>query len=191
MNIEGIPLVLSNYNIEVTPINSYLFIMFFLQRCQLVANIIRIFLPECKDCMKYGIKYCILESNFGDLLRKIREFKQEFQQDEIISEIMTFIRESIDKKPNYRKIEYDLNELRIQNYIMNFTTINDMIKEIDKNFIKDEEISYFKNQFYNYVGVKNMEKELIKLDVSWIIYKDSPNKQNSELYIFMQKWFIL
>ena len=191
MNIEGIPLVLSNYNIEVTPINSYLFIMFFLQRCQLVANIIRIFLPECKDCMKYGIKYCILESNFGDLLRKIREFKQEFQQDEIISEIMTFIRASIDKKPNYRKIEYDLNELRIQNYIMNFTTINDMIKEIDKNFIKDEEISYFKNQFYNYVGVKNMEKELIKLDVNWIIYKESSSKQNEELYNFMQKWFIL
>ena len=191
MNIEGIPLVLSNYNIEVTPINSYLFIMFFLQRCQLVANIIRIFLPECKDCMKYGIKYCILESNFGDLLRKIREFKQEFQQDEIISEIMTFIKASIDKKPNYRKIEYDLNELRIQNYIMNFTTINDMIKEIDKNFIKDEEISYFKNQFYNYVGVKNMEKELIKLDVNWIIYKDSSSKQNEELYNFMQKWFIL
>jgi hypothetical protein len=191
MNIEGIPLVLTNFNIEVTPINSYLFIMFFLQRCQLVANIIRIFLPGCKDCMKYGIKYCILESNFGDLLRKIREFKQEFQKDEIISEIMTFIRASIDKKPNYRKIEYDLNELRIQNYIMNFTTINDMIKEIDKNFIKDEEISSFKNQFYNYVGVKNMEKELIKLDISWMIYKNSSSKQNEELYNFMQKWFIL
>jgi hypothetical protein len=191
MNIEGIPLVLSNYNIEVTQVNSYLFIMFFLQRCQLIANIIRIFIPECKDCMKYGIKYCILESNFGDLFRKIREFKQEFQQDEIISEIMTFIKVSMDKKPNYRKIEYDLNELRIQNYIMNFTTINDMIKEIDKNMIKDEEISNFKNQFYNFIGVKNMEKELMKLDISWIIYKESPKKQNEELYNFVQKWFIL
>jgi hypothetical protein len=191
MNIEGIPLVLNNYNIEVTPVNSYLFIMFFLQRCQLIANIIRIFLPECKDCMKYGIKYCILESNFGDLIRKIREFKQEFQQDEIISEIMTFIRASMDKKPNYRKIEYDLNELKIQNYIMNFTTIDDIIKEIDKNMIRDEEISNFKNQFYNYIGVKNMEKELMKLDITWIIYKDSSKKQNEELYNFVQKWFIL
>jgi hypothetical protein len=191
MNIEGISLVLNNYNIEINPINSYLFIMFFLQRCQLIANIIRIFIPECKDCMKYGIKYCIIESNFGDLMLKIREFKQDFQQDEIILEIMTFIRASINKQPNYRKIEYDLNELKIQNYIMNFTTIDNMIQEIDKNMIKDEEISNFKNKFYNYVGVKNMEKELIKLDVSWIIYKDSPNKQNSELYIFMQKWFIL
>ena len=191
MNIEGIPLVLNNYNIEVTPINSYLFIMFFLQRCQLIANIIRIFLPECKDCMKYGIKYCILESNFGDLIRKISEFKQEFQQDKIILEIMTFIRTSIDKKPNYRKIEYDLNELKIQNYIMNFTTINEIIKEIDKNMIRDEEISNFKNQFYNFIGVKNMEKELIKLDITWIIYKDSPKKQNEELYNFIQKWFIL
>ena len=110
MNIEGIPLVLSKYNIEVTSVNSYLFIMFFLQRCQLIANIIRIFIPECKDCMKYGIKYCIIESSFGDLIKKIREFKRDFQQDEIISEIMTFIRASIDKKPNYRKIEYELNE---------------------------------------------------------------------------------
>jgi hypothetical protein len=191
MNIEGIPLVLSNYNIEVTPVNSYLFIMFFLQRCQLIANIIRIFLPECKDCMKYGIKFCILESNFGDLIRKIREFKQEFQQDEIIFEIMTFIRSSIDKKPNYRKIEYDLNELKIQNYIMNFTTINEMITEIDKNMIKDEEISNFKNKFYNFIGVKNMEKELMKLDITWIIYKESQKKQNEELYNFVQKWFIL
>lgn len=191
MNIEGIPLVLSNYNIEVTPINSYLFIMFFLQRCQLIGNIIRIFIPNCKDCMKYGIKYCIIESNFGDLLKKIKEFKSEFQQDEIILEIMTFIRASIDKKPNYRKIEYDLNELKIQNNIMNFTTINEFIQDIDKNMIQDEEISNFKNQFYNYIGVKNMEKELIKLDIDWIIYKDSPKKQNEELYNFVQKWFIL
>jgi hypothetical protein len=191
MNIEGIPLVLNKYNIEVTPTNSYLFIMFFLQRCQLIANIIRIFLPECKDCMKYGIKYCILESSFGDLLKKIREFKREFQQDEIISEIMIFIRESMDKKPNYKKIEYDLNELKIQNYIMNFKSIDEMIENIDKNMIKDEEISNFKNQFYNYVGVKNMEKELMKLDISWIIYKESPKKQNNELYNFVEKWFIL
>ena len=191
MNIEGIPLVLSNYNIEVTPINSYLFIMFFLQRCQLIGNIIRIFIPQCKGYMKYGIKYCIIESNFGDILKKIREFKSEFQHDEIILEIMTFLRASIDKKPNYRKIEYDLNELKIQNYIMNFTNISDFIKDIDKNMIQDEEISNFKNQFYNYVGIKNMEKELIKLDVNWMIYKDSPKKQNEELYNFVQKWFIL
>jgi len=191
MNIEGIPLVLSNYNIEVTPVNSYLFIMFFLQRCQLIANIIRIFLPECKDCMKYGIKYCILESNFGDLFRKISEFKREFQQDEMISEIMTFIRASMDKQPNYRKIEYDINELKIQNFIMNFTTINEIIKDIDKNMIQDEEISNFKNQFYNYIGVKNIEKELLKLDINWIIYKQADNKQNEELFNFIQKWFIL
>ena len=190
MNIEGIPLVLTNYNIEVTPVNSYLFIMFFLQRCQLIGNIIRIFIPECKDCMKYGIKYCIIESNFGDLFRKIHEFKQEFQQDEIISEIMIFIRASIDKKINYCKIENDINELKIQNYIMNFTTINEMIENIDKNMIRDEDISNFKNQFYNFIGVKNMEKELIKLDISWIIYKDTPKKQNKELYDFVQKWFI-
>lgn len=191
MNIEGIPLVLTNYNIEVTPINSYLFIMFFLQRCQLIANVIRIFLPELKDCMKYGIKYCILESNFGDLFRKISEFKREFQQDEMISEIMTFIRASMDKQPNYRKIEYDINELKIQNFIMNFTTINEIIKDIDKNMIQDEEISNFKNQFYNYVGVKNMEKELLKMDINWIIYKQADNKQNEELFNFIQKWFIL
>jgi hypothetical protein len=191
MNIEGIPLVLNNYNIEVNPINSYLFIMFFLQRCQLIANIIRIFIPECKECMKYGIKYCILESSFGDLVKKIRDFKRDFQQDEIIYEIMTFIRDSIDKKLNYKKIEYDLNELKIQNYIMNFTTINEIIENIDKNLIKDEEISNFKNKFYNYVGVKNMEQELIKLDITWIIYKDSPKKQNEELYNFILKWFIL
>ena len=191
MNIEGIPLVLSNYNIEVTPINSYLFIMFFLQRAQLIGNIIRIFIPECKDCMKYGIKFCILESNFGDLLRKIREFKREFQQDEIILEIMTFIKASIDKKPNYRKIEYDLNELKIQNLVMNFTTIDVMIENIDKNMIHDEDISNFKNQFYNYIGVKNMERELIKLDINWILYKQSNSRPNEELYNFVQKWFIL
>jgi hypothetical protein len=66
-----------------------------------------------------------------------------------------------------------------------------MIENIDKNMIRDEEISNFKNKFYNYVGVKNMERELIKLDITWIIYKDSPKKQNEELYNFIQKWFIL
>ena len=132
-----------------------------------------------------------MESNFGDLLRKIQEFKREFQQDEIIMEIMTFIKASMDKKPNYRKIEYDLNELKIQNLVMNFTTIIDMIENIDKNMIKDEDISNFKNQFYNYLGVKNMERELMKLDISWMIYKQTDNKPNEVLYNFVQKWFIL
>jgi hypothetical protein len=66
-----------------------------------------------------------------------------------------------------------------------------MIENIDKNMIKDEDVSNFKNQFYNYVGVKNMESELMKLDISWIIYKQSDNRPNEELYNFVQKWFIL
>lgn len=97
----------------------------------------------------------------------------------------------MDKKPNYRKIEYDLNELKIQNLIMNFTTINEMIKNIDRDMIHDEDISNFKNQFYNYVGVKNMEKELMKMDINWMIYKQSGSRPNEELYNFVQKWFIL
>jgi hypothetical protein len=74
---------------------------------------------------------------------------------------------------------------------MNFTTINEIIQDIDKNMIHDEEISNFKNQFYNYIGVKNMEKELMKMDINWIIYKQSDNRPNDELYNFLQKWFIL
>lgn len=191
MNIEGIPLVLDKYNIEISPINSYLFIMFFLQRCQLIGNIIRIFLPDCKDCMKYGIKYCIMNNDFGDLTIKITEFKQEFQQEEIISEILTFIRASMEKKTNYRKIEYEIKSLKLQNYIMNFTTLNDILKEIDKDMIQDEEISNFKNQFNNYIGTRNMEKEIIKLEINWIKYKESKNKKNEELFIFVQEWYDL
>jgi hypothetical protein len=74
---------------------------------------------------------------------------------------------------------------------MNFTTINEMIENINKNMIKDEEISNFKNQFYNYIGVKNMEAELLKLDLYWTIYKKEKNKQNKELYNLLQNWFIL
>jgi len=191
MNIEGIPLVLDKYNIEITPINSYLFIMFFLQRCQLIGNIIRIFLPDCKDCMKYGIKYCIMNNDFGDLTIKIKEFKQEFQQEEIISEILTFIRASMKKKINFRKIEYEIKSLKLQNYITNFTTIKDILKDIDKDMIQDEDISNFKNQYYNYAGTKNIEKEIIKLETNWIKYKESKNKKNNELFVFVQEWYDL
>jgi hypothetical protein len=191
MNIEGIPLVLDKYNIEITQINSYLFIMFFLQRCQLIGNIIRIFLPDCKDCMKYGIKYCIMNNDFGDLTIKIKEFKQEFQQEEIISEILTFIRASMEKKTNYRKIEYEIKSLKLQNYITNFTTIKDILKDIDKEMIQDEDISNFKNQYYNYAGTKNIEKEIIKLEANWIKYKESKNKKNNELFVFVQEWYDL
>ena len=44
--------------------------------------------------------------------------------------------------------------------------------------IHDEDISNFKNQYYNYVGVKNMEKELMKMDINWMIYKQSNNRPN-------------
>lgn len=191
MNIERIPLVLDKYNIEITPINSYLFIMFFLQRCQLIGNIIHIFLPDCKDRMKYGIKYCIMNNDFGDLTIKIKEFMQEFQQEEIISEILTFIRTSMEKKTNYRKIEYELKSLKLQNYIVNFTTINEILKDIDKDMIQDEDISNFKNQYYNYTGTKNMEKEIIKLEINWMKYKESKYKKNEELFVFVQEWYNL
>ena len=88
----------------------------------------------------------------------------------------------MDKKPNYGKIEYDINELKIQNLIMNFTTINEMIENIDKNMIHDEDISNFKNQFYNYIGVKNMENELIKLDINWIVYKQKDSRPKEHVW---------
>ena len=69
--------------------------------------------------------------------------------------------------------------------------LKEMIYDIEKNMVKDEDISNFKNQFYNYIGVKNMEKELLKLDLNWCIYKKEDNKQNEELYNFVNKWFTL
>jgi hypothetical protein len=66
-----------------------------------------------------------------------------------------------------------------------------MIENIDKNMIHDEDISNFKNQFYNYIGVKNMEKELMEMDINWMIYKQSDSRPNKELYNFVKKWFIL
>jgi hypothetical protein len=57
--------------------------------------------------------------------------------------------------------------------------------------IQDEEISNFKNQYYNYTGTKNMEKEILKLEENWIEYKGSKNKKNSELFVFVQEWYDL
>jgi hypothetical protein len=141
--------------------------------------------------MKYGIKYCIMNNDFGDLTLKIKEFKQEFQQEEIISEILTFIRASMEKKTNYRKIEYETKSLKLQNYINNFTTINDILKDIEKDMIQDEDVSNFKNQYYNYTGTKNIEKEIIKLEANWIKYKESKNRKDNELFIFFHEWYNL
>jgi hypothetical protein len=36
-----------------------------------------------------------------------------------------------------------------------------------------------------------MEKEIIKLEINWMKYKESKYKKNEELFVFVQEWYNL
>ena len=76
-NVNNLTNILEENKIESSTSNCYLFLMFFLQRSQLVSNIIKIYNDSIKHTLCYGIKYCILNKNYERIFKKMKEFRAE------------------------------------------------------------------------------------------------------------------
>lgn len=186
--------ILEENKIDSNLTNCYLFFLFFLQRCQFVANTIKLVIPDYEKSLTISIKYCLThELDYSSIIKKIIEFRKEFDKTELITEILKFIKSSIDDKStksessisNLQLVKIDnTNKTKLQSILLRFTSLKELLLQIENNLGELE-------SFENYDGFRmnqkklRLEKELSKLEESW---SKNPVK-NQELYNLLKNWF--
>lgn len=204
MDLNKLNVLLEKEGIEETVTNQYIFIMFFLERCQHIGNLINLIDPQNRKSIIYGIKYNILyNKEFKKISEKIKEFKKEFSKDDLINEILSFIKSSIGSKkidddiiPFKKKKDLDnliVPKFKIKKIINSFENLNNFIKET--NDIKENDIySYLTETEFIVVSELNcikLERDLTKIDIEWIRFKRSKNHPNKCLFEILKPWFKL
>jgi len=204
MDLNKFNKILEKEKIEETITNQYLFLMFFLERCQFISNLIKLIDPSKTDSLVLGIKYNILYSkDFSKISKKIKEFKKEFDKTDLINEILSFIKSSIGvkniddelttkKKENIEKPLVSKNKIR--SLIYSFENLNDLIKEIDKSLIiKDNDIHSFliENNYLviNDINLMKLERDITKMELDWIKFKRNKKHSNKIFYEVLKPWY--
>lgn len=201
-NVNNLTNILEENKIESSTSNCYLFLMFFLQRSQLVSNIIKIYNDSIKNTLCYGIKYCILNKNYERIFKKMKEFRAENDKSDLINEIFKFIKNSMDEKANSSADELTLvkysgkknnisKKNKIESVFQKSSSIIEILNDLDNSLMYDE------NDIYEYlledsIEVKNkkirIENEIKKLDINWEKYLE---KRDDVLYKMLNSWFFL
>jgi len=185
-NINLLSNTLEKNNIIPSQSNCYLFLFFFLERSQLVSNIIRTINPDIKNSLSFGIKYCLInESNYDKIIRRVKEYKNDFDKNELISELIKFIRNTIDEK-KIELIKNDNSPNKITELFNSFENIKIILKNLDNHGIDDNDLYDFIQSNYDLknesIRIK-LDEELKLLDILW-----EKTSKKSELYLLLKNW---
>jgi len=186
-NINILSNILEKNKIEINRTNCYLFFLFFLERSQLVSNIIRIIDPSIKNTFSIGVKYCIInESKYDKIFRKVKEFKNDFDKNELINELIRFIKNTIDEK-KVELIKMDTSPSKIKFLFNKFDSLKTLIDELDSFGVDDIEIHEYLHLMEEFDDIdlkrQHLKDELNDLDKSW----EKNNKKN-EIGLLFKNW---
>jgi hypothetical protein len=210
----------SKLNIEGTVFNTYIFLLMFLQRVQLINNIIKLVEPESNHSENFifGLKYNLVYlTNYELIKNKINDFKKDFSKQDVISEILNFIKNSNIFKQSITSINNIddiidlnkeikkplLNKTKMNSIILEFQSIKKILDKIEKDkYIDEEDFSeYFilarsktKFELSNIIYNENfarIEVEKNTLTKEWLIFVKNKDSLNYPIYQLLKKWFNL
>ena len=146
----------SKLNIEGTVFNTYIFLLMFLQRVQLINNIIKLVEPESNHSENFifGLKYNLVYlTNYELIKNKINDFKKDFSKQDVISEILNFIKNSNIFKQSITSINniddiIDLNK-EIKKPLLNKTKMNSFQCSERTGFMEVELIGNNKLEYHH------------------------------------------
>ena len=204
--------LLDRNNIESSSNNCYLFLMFFLQKAQLVANLIKLINPDCKESLTIAVKYCLMKQDkFEKIAKKMKDFRKDFEKGDLINEILSFIKSSLDNPSFSKKID-DMSIVKVNDdavkplyfrtkldsLLFSFSTLEKLIDEVECSLILNEQdISTAindKNGFSKTYSEKNLIKlnrDITKIELDWLKYKKQKKPINHELYKALKTWLDL
>ena len=212
MDINKLAPLLDKNNIESSTNNCYLFLLFFLQKAQLISNIIRLINKDCNDSLTIAVKYSLMHNiNYEKIGKRMKDFRKDFEKGDLINEILNFIKQSLDN-PSFSKKMDDMSVVKInedavrplyfktklESLLLTFTTLDKMIDEIESSLILNEldlstaivDRSGIHDSYYERNLVK-LNRDITKIELDWLKYKKQKKPKNKEMYNIVKNWLAL
>jgi hypothetical protein len=191
--MEGIiylKIYLEKEDTEISLTDCYLFFLFFLQRCQLVCNMLRLLNIDMNDLFAFSIKYCIMhDRDFSKIIRKMYSFKREFDNEEIIFEILKFIKSpDIKQEKSTRLVSKFIAEhkTRLKVILNKFSSIKIMMEQYDHSLINESDVySCIEENVVIQTKKEKVEREITIIEDEWKLF----DKNGNILYSILSEWY--
>jgi len=175
---------------EISLTDCYLFFLFFLQRCQLVCNLLRLLNVEMNDLFAFSIKYCIMyENDFSKVIRKMYSFKREFDNEEIIVEILKFIKSTEVVQEKSTKLVGKFvaeHKTRLKAILNKFGSIKGMMDQYDQSLINDSDVfSCIEDSLVIQTKKEKVSREIVMIEEEWRMF----DKKENILYSILREWY--
>ena len=175
---------------ETSLTDCYLFLLFFLQRCQLVCNMLRLLNVEMSDLFAFSIKYCIMyENDFSKVIRKMYSFKREFDNEEIIVEILKFIKSTDVIQEKSTKLVGKFvaeHKTRLKAILNKFSSIKGMMDQYDQSLINDRDVfSCIEASLVIQTKKEKVSREIVMIEEEWRMF----DKKGNILYSILREWY--
>jgi hypothetical protein len=175
---------------EISLTDCYLFFLFFLQRCQLVCNLLRLLNVEMNDLFAFSIKYCIMyENDFSKVIRKMYSFKREFDNEEIIVEILKFIKSTEIVQEKSTKLVGKFvaeHKTRLKVILNKFGSIKGMMDQYDQSLINDSDVfGCIEDSLVIQTKKDKVSLEIVMIEEEWRMF----DKNGNILYSILREWY--
>ena len=175
---------------EISLTDCYLFFLFFLQRCQLVCNLLRLLNVEMNDLFAFSIKYCIMyENDFSKVIRKMYSFKREFDNEEIIVEILKFIKSTEVVQEKSTKLVGKFvaeHKTRLKAILNKFGSIKGMMDQYDQSLINDSDVfGCIEDNLVIQTKKDKVSREIVMIEEEWRMF----DKNGNILYSILREWY--
>ena len=175
---------------EISLTDCYLFFLFFLQRCQLVCNLLRLLNVEMNDLFAFSIKYCIMyENDFSKVIRKMYSFKREFDNEEIIVEILKFIKSTEVVQEKSTKLVGKFvaeHKTRLKAILNKFGSIKGMMDQYDHSLINDSDVfACIEDSLVIQTKKDKVSREIVMIEEEWRMF----DKKDNILYSILREWY--
>lgn len=175
---------------EISLTDCYLFFLFFLQRCQLVCNLLRLLNVEMNDLFAFSIKYCIMyENDFSKVIRKMYSFKREFDNEEIIVEILKFIKSTEVVQEKSTKLVGKFvaeHKTRLKAILNKFGSIKGMMDQYDQSLINDSDVfACIEDNLVIQTKKDKVSREIVMIEEEWRMF----DKKENILYSILREWY--
>ena len=175
---------------EISLTDCYLFFLFFLQRCQLVCNLLRLLSVEMNDLFAFSIKYCIMyENDFSKVIRKMYSFKREFDNEEIIVEILKFIKSTEVVQEKSTKLVGKFvaeHKTRLKGILNKFGSIKGMMDQYDQSLINDSDVfTCIEDNLVIQTKKDKVSREIVMIEEEWRMF----DKKENILYSILREWY--
>lgn len=175
---------------EISLTDCYIFFLFFLQRCQLVCNLLRLLSVEMNDLFAFSIKYCIMyENDFSKVIRKMYSFKREFDNEEIIVEILKFIKSTEVVQEKSTKLVGKFvaeHKTRLKAILNKFGSIKGMMDQYDQSLITDSDVfACIEDSLVIQTKKEKVDREIVMIEEEWRMF----DKKENILYSILREWY--